>query len=424
MKRILLSLLLAVVCSGLFAQSVDKAKDLLKANKFVEAKDEIDKALLVDKNQKNAEAWYTKVKIYDTIGTNAQLKVQYPDALVQSLDALKNYVKYSDKKSALIIAEDGYRPLNVIYPGLFQAGVSNYEAQKFDQSLVDFRAAVSAIDFMYKQGWIKQSMDSTSLLYAGISAEKSGKRDDALVFYKTIADSGITKIGGNDMAEIYKWLSDYYTRKGDKVEAAHYIALGKSKYPTDLFYDEMSLEQLRKDGPKDSLFAKYEQINKEHPDSAIYFFNYGLELYQYSSDTSSGKRVANYEELTKRAQDKLQTCVKLNPSFPQAYLVLGQISYNQGVEYQVLGKPKGNTNAEELKQRQDYRALAAKRFDEAIPYLEKVDQLLGSQGKLKKADKVALRESYDMLVTIYEAKKDKPKIDFWTEKYNDVDKVH
>ncbi len=423
MKRMLLSLVMAVVCSGLFAQSVEKAKDLLKANKFVEAKDEIDKSLLLEKYSKNAEAWYTKVKIYDTIGTNAQLKEQYPDALIQSLDALKNYIKYDDKKQVLIIA-DAYKPLNVIYPGLFQAGVSNYEAKKYDQSLMYFSSAVSAIDLMYKNGWIKQTMDSTSLLYAGISAEKNNKRDEAAIYYKTIADSGISKIGGNDMAEIYKWLADYYTRKGDKANAAHYVALGKSKYPNDLFYDELSLDELRKNGPKDSLFAKYEQINKDHPDSSIYFFNYGLELYQYATDTTTGKRVANADELIKKAQDKLLTSVKLNSSFPQAYLVLGQISYNEGVEYQVLGKPKGNTNADELKQRQEYRALAVKRFDEAVPYLEKVDQLLGTQGKLKKADKVALRESYDMLVTIYESKKDKAKIDSWTAKYNDVDKVH
>jgi hypothetical protein len=423
MKRMLLGLMLASVCSGLFAQSVDKAKDLLKSNKLVEAKDEIDKALLVEKNQKNAEAWYTKVKIYDTIGTNAQLKVQYPDALIQALDALKNYVKYDDKKQVLIIA-DAYKPLNVIYPGLFSTGVANYEAKKYDQSLANFSAAVSAIDFMYKNGWIKQNMDSTSLLYAGISAEKDNKRDEAAGFYKTIADSGITRIGGNDMAEIYKWLADYYSKKNDKVNAAKYLAMGKAKYPNDLFYDELALEDLRKNGPKDSLFAKYEQINKDHPDSAIYFFNYGLELYQYATDTSTGKKVANSDELIKKAQDKLLTSVKLNPNFPQAYLVLGQISYNEGVEYQVLGKPKGNTNADELKQRQEYRALAVKRFDEAVPYLEKVDQLLGTQAKLKKADKVALRESYDMLVTIYESKKDKVKTDAWTTKYNDVDKVH
>jgi hypothetical protein len=29
-----------------------------------------------------------------------------------------------------------------------------------------------------------------------------------------------------------------------------------------------------------------------------------------------------------------------------------------------------------------------------------------------------------MLITIYEAKKDKAKIDMWTDKYNNVDKVH
>lgn len=423
MKRMLFSLLMAVVCSGLFAQSVDKAKDLLKANKLTEAKAEIDKALLVEKNQKSADAWYAKIKIYNAIAADSSLKGQYPDAYVQSLDALKKYIQYDDKKRVLLAA-DGYKPVNEIYQGLFQLGAANYNAQKWNDSYIDFSNAISAINLMYKEGWIKQSMDTTSLLYAGISAEKSDKRDSALIYYKTIADSGITKIGGNDMAEIYKWLSDYYTRKGDKANAAKYIALGKSKYPNDIFYDELQLDAMRKTGPKDSLFALYEAINKEHPDSAIYFFNYGLELYQYATDTSTGKRVANADELIKRAQEKLQASLKLNPNYPQASLVLGQIAYNQGVEFQVLGKPKGNTNAAELKQRQDYRAQSAKKFDEAIPYLEKVDQILGSQTKLKKADKVALRDSYDMLVTIYESKKDTAKIAYWTDKYNNVDKVH
>jgi len=363
------------------------------------------------------------VKVYNAIATNDALKAQYPDALVQSLDALKKYTALDDKKLASLTL-DNYKPINEIYQGLFQEGAANYNAQKWAAALVDFQGAIAAIDFMYGKGWIKQSMDSTSLLYAGISAEKSDKRDVAVIYYKVIADSGITRIGGNDMAEIYKWLADYYTRKGDKANAAKYTALGKSKYPNDIFYDELALDELRKTGPKDSLFAKYEQINQAHPDSAIYFFNYGLELYQYATDTTSGKRPANSDEMIKKAQEKLQASLKLNPNYPQASLILGQISYNEGVEFQVLGKPKGNTNAAELKQRQDYRAQSARKFDEAIPYLEKVDQVLGSQAKLKKADKVALRDAYDMLITIYEAKKDKAKIDMWTDKYNNVDKVH
>jgi hypothetical protein len=427
MKRMLLSLLMTVVISGLFAQSVDKAKELLKANKIAEAKDEIDKALLVDKNMKNAEAWYYKMKIYVAVAYDSadkQLKAQNPDALIQALDALKKYTQYDDKKQILLIA-DQYKPINQIYSGLFELGRVNYGAEKYTDALADFRGAIDAISFMRKEGWIKETMDSTSILYAGISAEKANLRDSAVIYYSTIVDSGIVTIGGNNMEEIYKWVADYYARKGDKVQENKYLAIGEARFPKDLYFDEVSLDELRKTGPKDSLFAKYESINKSHPDSAIYFFNYGLELYQYATDTSTGKRVANADELIQKAQDKLQASLKINPNYPQAYLVLGQIQYNQGVELQLLGKPKGNTNPDELKKRQDYRAQATKDFEQAIPYLEKVDQLLGGQGKLKKADRVSLKDAYDMLINIYDsAKKDKAKVDLYTDKYNNVDKLH
>jgi hypothetical protein len=70
------------------------------------------------------------------------------------------------------------------------------------------------------------------------------------------------------------------------------------------------------------------------------------------------------------------------------------------------------------------RADAIKKFDEAVPYFEKIDQELGKEGALKRADKNALRDSYDMLVTIYEQKKDKEKAAAYTDKYNNVEKVH
>src|SRR5450432_1936345 len=422
MKRMLLILLLIGIFSGLTAQSVDKAKEYLKAGKLQEAKDEIDKVLGVEKNQKSGTAWYTKVKIYDAIAANPQMKALYPDALFISLDALKKYAQYDDNKR-IEMTLDNSAPINEIYTGLFADGAANYNAQKYAQALVDFRGVIDAVEFLKKQGWIQMNMDTTATLYAGISAEKLDKRDTALIYYKTIVDSGITVINGNNMEEIYKWVPDYYMRKPDKANADKYLAIGKSKFPHDLYYDEVILNDLRKNGPKDSLWAKYEELNRERPDSAIYFFNYGLELYQYAEDTSSGKKPANSDELVKKAQEKLNTSYKLNPNYPQTSLVLGQISYNQGVEFQVLGKPKGNTNAAELKQRQEYRAESLKKFDEAIPYLEQVDKILGSQGKLKRPEKVALRDSYDMLVNIYEGKKDKVKADAWTEKYNNVDKV-
>jgi hypothetical protein len=423
MKRIFLSLALAGFFSGLFAQSVDKAKNYLKDKKLAEAKTEIDNALTVEKNQKNAEAWYQKVKIYNAIAADSSLSSSVPDAYVTSLEALKKYTELDDKKLVLLTL-DQFKPINEIYQGLFQEGATNYNQKKYPEAYADFAHAIDAIGFMKEKGWIKQSMDTTSTLYAGISAEKAGKRDEAAKYYTQIADSGITKIGGNDMAEIYKWVVDYYNRKGDKANTAKYVAIGKAKYPSELFFDELVLDDLRKNGPKDSLFAKYDEIIKERPDSAIYFFNYGLELYQYATDTTKGPVPANSDELIKKSQGLLAQSLKLNPDYPQANLVMGQISYNEGIEIQMQTKAIKGSKPEDVKKRADIKAEAIKKFDEAIPYFEKIDQLLGKEGELKRADKTALRDAYDLLVTIYEQKKDKEKAAAWTDKYNNVEKVH
>jgi hypothetical protein len=53
-----------------------------------------------------------------------------------------------------------------------------------------------------------------------------------------------------------------------------------------------------------------------------------------------------------------------------------------------------------------------------------VEQVLGPQGKLKQDDKKTLKDAYDSLITIYEQKNLKDKVDAYTKKFNDVDKVH
>ena len=424
MKQIFLIAIFAGAGLGLFAQSVDKAKDLFKANKLAEAKTEIDKVLTGDKNLKNAEAWYYKAKIYLGIAGNEQLKSQVPDAYDQSFDALKKYIDLDDKKIYLLLMQDQYKPVNEIYQGYFQKGAANYNTGKYSDALSDFKGALTTLNFMADKGWIKKILDTTSTLYAGISAEKANKRDDAAFYYKQLADSGILKINGSDMTEIYKWLVDYYNKKGDDANTSKYLSQGKAKYPKDLFWFETELDMLHKKGSKDSLFAKYEEITKAVPDSSVYFFNYGVELYQYALDTSSGKRPANSDELVKKAHEKLSKSLELKPDYPQSALVLGQIAYNAGVDLQQQAKAIKGTKPEDVKKRVDLRAQVVKKFDEAIPYFEKVEQDLGPKAKLKQAEKQALKDAYDLLITIYETKNIKDKASAYTDKFNNVDKVH
>jgi len=110
MRRLFLTGFLAMTGLGLFAQSVDKAKEALKAGKVADAKTQIDGALAVEKNQKIAEAWYIKLKVYNSIAANDQLRTQYPDARDQAFDALKKYVDLDEKdKKLLLLQVDGYK---------------------------------------------------------------------------------------------------------------------------------------------------------------------------------------------------------------------------------------------------------------------------------------------------------------------------
>lgn len=422
-KRLFLTGLLAVAGMGLFAQSLDKAKDLLKTNKLPEAKAEIDKVLAVEKNQKNGDAWYTKLKIYNAIAANDPLRAQFPDAREQAFDALKKYTEVDDKK-LLLLQIDNYKPVNEIYQGFFQIGANDYNAAKYADALTNFSGALQTSAFMNAKGWTNLKIDTTSTLYAGISAEKAGRKDTAAVYYGRLAEAKISNINGSNMVEIYKWLVDYYNQKKNEANTAKFLALAKEQFPEDLFWPTTELDNLREKGKKDSLFAKYEEITSHFTKNHLFFFNYGLELYQYASDTSSGKRPANADELIKKAQVNLSKALELQPDYPQAALVLGQISYNAGVDLQGQTKTIKGSKPEDIKKRADLRIAAGKKFDEAIPYFEKVDQDLGTKGKLKMDEKASLKDAYDLLITIYEQKKLQDKVDAYTAKFNNVDKNH
>jgi hypothetical protein len=425
MRRLFLTGFLAMVGMGLFAQSVDKANDLLKAGKIADAKTQIDGALAVEKNQKNAAAWYAKLKVYNAIAANDQLRAATPDARDQAFAALQKYVDLDEKdKKLLLLQVDGYKPINEIYQGYFQVGANEYNTGKYDDALNSFRGAIAASTYMNSKGWTKLPIDTTSTLYAGISAEKANKKDSAAVYYSRLAEAKISTINGTNMIDIYKWLVDYYNNKKDDANTRKFLDLAEAQYPDDLFWPSTKLDILREKGNKDSLWAEYDRIVVKFPKNHLFFFNFGLELYQFANDTSSGHRPANYDQLIVKAQEMLKKCLEIQPDYPQAALVLGQIYYNAAVDMQNDVKKIPGKAPEDIKKRADLRIAAGKKFDEAIPYFEMVDKDLGTKGKLKMDEKSSLKDAYDLLINIYQEKKVKEKEDLYTNKFNNVDKDH
>lgn len=186
---------------------------------------------------------------------------------------------------------------------------------------------------------------------------------------------------------------------------------------------------LREQEDKTALFNKYEEIIRNNPNDYLNKFNYAVELYQIANNPDSAARPANAKELLEKAKEQLISSLQDNPDFPNSNLVLAQIYYNEGVDIvnenaKIRPAAGGRLTAEQTKEKERLRELTNQKYDQAKVYLEKIEQVLGSQGKLKGQEKMILRDAYDMLIIIYEQKRDKDKANAYTEKYNNVDKDH
>jgi tetratricopeptide (TPR) repeat protein len=425
MKKILLTTLLAAAGLGLFAQKLDRAKDYYssKPPKLAQAKTEIDGVLNDPKNQKNSEAWYYKAKIYNAIANDSVIGAQTPDARWTAFQALKTYTETDDKKE-ILLQLDKYQPIMDIYQTYYKLGAADFNANRHPEAYTNFKNCLAVSEFMTQKGWTTVKLDTSVVLYTGIAAEKDGKKDSAAVYYSRLAEAHVK---GEGMVEIYKWLTDYYSKKNDMASSKKYLEMGKAIWPKDPFWNGYELDMLKDDKPK--LFEKYESLVAENPTDTTSIYNYAVELYLYSYNEDPAKRPANAAELIGKAEVNMKKVIELNPKNASANLVLGQIAYNRGVDINNAMKaikPQGNVKLkpEDLKKKDDLRAQAGKEFDAAIPYFEKVDEILGGMGKLHMEDKKNLKEAYDLLINIYDNKNNKDKVKVYEDKFNNVEKVH
>src|SRR5689334_5203137 len=147
MKRIFLTALVTLTAFTIYAQKPDKAKELLKAGKLSEAKTEIDNFLAQEKNAKNADALYTKAKIYAAISFDANLKTQVPNARMTAFESLKKYTEVDDKM-LIALQIDGYKPINDIYTGYYQEAANAFNSKDYEAAFKDFGNAMTISKFM------------------------------------------------------------------------------------------------------------------------------------------------------------------------------------------------------------------------------------------------------------------------------------
>ncbi len=425
MKKILLTTLIAIAGLGLFAQKVDKAKELLTKNKLPEAKAEIDGLLADAKNEKNGDAWFYKGKIYEAIGNDKTLEAANPEARQQAFEAFKKYVSLDDKHLLLVL--ENYKPLTELYQYYFSKGAAEFKENQNAQAYDSFKKCLAVSDYMTSNGWTGVKLDTTVILYTGITAEKAGKKDEAATYYARLANA---KINGENNDQIYGWLTGYYMEKKDDSTAMKYLNLAREAFPQkDSTWEEYEMQMIRDGGNKQKLYDKYEQMLAKNPSDYLTLFNYSVDLYTSAYDTSLAKRPPNAQQIFDKVETNMKKVVELKPDYVNGYLVLGKVIFNEANDIYNESKkirPNGavKLKPEELKKKNDLRTAAIKKFGEAIPYFEKIDELLGAKGKLKMDDKRALKDAYDLLSSIYDINGNKEKSNLYTDKLMNTEKVH
>ena len=413
MQRFLLSLLLILGSSSLFAQSIEDIETQFGKGEFDKAKTSVDAFLAKEKNAAKPDGWWYKGLIYNEIAKSEKYKSLAPEARMDAFNAFKKYYEL-DPKAIRATLEQHVRLFD-IYNGYFDLGVAGFGASKFDDAYTNFKNALMVEEYIGGKGFEYNGFkfpvfDTTLIQNIALSAYRANRHDDAVIYYKKIADQ---RIAGKDNVDVYQLLIEYYIKKGDKANAEKYFALGRELYPAEDRWYQMELEQVdAKD--KKALFAKYEELMPKYPDKYLMTYNYAVELFNYTY--AGDAKPADYKETQQKIESVLKKTIEVNKSYPEANVLMARHYYNVLYDYQDdMQAIKGTTPADQ-KKKADLKVKMTEAADQLITYSQTASDLYSAKATLKAGERGNFKVVNGYLSTAYEVKGDKVKADEYRKK--------
>ena len=162
------------------AQDYKKVQTSVLLNKYEDAKTEIDKLMADPKAQAKAETYLWKAKVYGTLatGNDEKMKAKYTSAFTTADEA---FTKYAEMDPTFKIMKDNNLTdaASNIYSISYKEGVRTFNAKAWDSASYHFNYAVKYSDYLFKNKLLKSEapFDTTSILYAGYSAQNALKSD-------------------------------------------------------------------------------------------------------------------------------------------------------------------------------------------------------------------------------------------------------
>ncbi len=404
MKRITIGfLLLAFIATGVKAQDYKKVRTLFLLKKLEDAKTEYDKVSTDPKAAQNPETYLLKAEVYGSISGDQALKVKYPTANAEAFQALKKYLELEPTEVKL--KADNYAGINNIYTSLFTDGQKQYQAKNWDSAYAKFKDVAELGDMFTSRKWSTSPFDTTSYLYAGVTAQNAKKGAEAAKYYGRIAE---LKVTGSDYESIYDYLTKYYLNNNNQPEFAKYVALAKEAYPKNTLWSDLEFANTTENSPVDDVVKKFETDDAAKTLTASNYLDYG----DYFINNKKVKQLDS-ADVAKKAEHSNKSFYAFTRA-SELDTANGISSYNAGVAAYAMfedasenaRKIKGTTADIKAKIAQAYKPADAA-ADKSIVWLEKSFVTLSSKTTRTNIERNCLSKSTDLLYNLYEYKKDR-----------------
>lgn len=406
MKKVLLGLCLFAT-STIVAQDLKSVKKAYDAKEFEKAQQAVD--AFVAKDEKKAEAWYWKHKVYNAIATSEQYKTLVPDAKWKGFEAFKKYLGMDKTQVSLLtdnILDFGASILNDYRSSFITIGGGQLDLKTqegYTQSFENLKKALTVFDFMYQQKAVGYSLDTLITFYAGYAAMNAKNDENTEIYYKKIADANAF---GTDYKIAYGWLANYYlTDKKDLDKAKPVIEKGIKHYPDDEYLKSLKSKSIAATGDIKAIFANHEE-NIAKPEAQYNdYLNYAAELFDYLYNDSSVK--TDFVEKEKRFEEVMGKGLSIKPNSAEGNFLMGMNTTQKTIEIdkqiKLLKNKKTPADIEAVKKLNADKMVLA---DAAIKNFELVSSLYRSKGtNLKDVEKERYRTVLTNMVYFYYFKK-------------------
>jgi hypothetical protein len=335
------------------------------------------------------------------------------------MDAFNAFKKYYelDAKAVRATLEQHVRLFD-IYNGYFDFAVASFGAQKFEDAYNGFKNALTVEEYIAGKGYEYNgfkfsAFDTTLVQNIALSAYRADKHDDAVVYYKKIADQ---KIAGKDNVDVYHLLIEYYQKKNDRATREQYLQLARELYPNEARWYQMELEEVDEKDKK-ALFAKYDELLPKYANTYVLHYNYAVELFNYSL---SDPKPADLKDIQAKFETVLNKAMAIDKTHVEPSFLMAGYYYNMIYDIQDEQRAIKTNTAADQKKKAEIKTRMVETADKMIPYAQNAFDMYNTKASLKPSEKGNFKKVSGYLATAYEVKGDKAKSDEYTKKQDSI----